>query len=117
MGEAYFYLNNYDQSLRFMQRYINFVPQGERTPTAYFFLGVIYRFRKQFRHADIAYTTAVRLEPGVALWWYRLGTVREAAADYAQAANAYESAFRIQPNYYEAVESFARCRNRLNAGL
>ena len=116
MGEAYFYLNDYDQSLRYMQRYTNSVPQGERASISYFFIGEIYRFRRQYRHADIAYTTAVRLEPSVALWWYRLGTVREASGDYSQAAIAYERAYRIQPNYYEAVEAYARCRNRLNTG-
>ena len=110
MGEAYFYLDDHDRSLRFMQRYANSVPQGERTSVAYFFIGEIYRLRRQFRHADIAYTTAVQLEPGVALWWYRLGLVREAAEDFSQAANAYERALRINPDYREAGDGLARSR-------
>jgi len=110
MGEAYFYLGDYDRSLRFMQRYTNAVPRGERTSVAYFFIGEIYRLRRQFRHADIAYTTAVRLEPGVALWWYRLGTVREAAGELPQAGEAYEQALRITPNYREASDGLARTR-------
>ena len=112
MGEAYFYLGDHDRSLRFMQRYANSVPQGERTSVAYFFIGEIYRFRRQFRHADIAYTTAVRLEGGLALWWYRLGTVREAAGDFRQAIEAYERALRINPNYREADEALARSRRQ-----
>ena len=111
LGEAYFYLGDYDRSLRFMQRYANSVPQGERTSVAYFFIGEIYRLRGQFRHADIAYTTAVRLEPRLALWWYRLGSVREAAGESPQAVEAYERALRINPNYREASEGLARTRS------
>ena len=110
MGEAYFYLDNYDLSLRYLQRFTNSVPRGERTPVAYFFIGEIHRYRNQFLHADIAYSTAVRLEPNVALWWYRLGTVREAAGDHPQAVTAYGQALRITPYYPEASEGFARSR-------
>ena len=110
MGEAYFYLDDHDRSLRFMQRYANSVPQGERTSVAYFFIGEILRLREQFHHADIAYTTAVRLEPSIALWWYRLGSVREAAEELSQAADAYERALRINPNYREARDGLTRTR-------
>jgi len=112
MGEAYFYLNNLDESLRFMQRYTNFVPRGERTSVAYFFIGEIYRYKRQFRHADIAYTTAVRLEPYAALWWYRLGTVRETTGDFAQAIEAYERALLLNPSYAEAENGLARLSAR-----
>ena len=114
MGEAYFYLGDYDRSMRFMQRYANSVPQGERTSVAYFFIGEIYRYRKQFRHADIAYTTAVKLEPGLALWWFRLGTVREAAGDFHQAIEAYERAVKINPNYREADDGLNRSRKQVS---
>jgi tetratricopeptide (TPR) repeat protein len=110
MGEAYFYLDNYSESLRFMQRYANSLPQGERTSVAYFFIGEIFRLQRRFRHADIAYTTAVRLDPGSALWWYRLGSVRESAGDAAPAVEAYERALRLNPNYPEASEGLARVR-------
>jgi tetratricopeptide (TPR) repeat protein len=114
MGEAYFYLDDYDNSLRFMQRYVNLAPQGERVSVAYFFIGEIYRLRRQFRHADIAYTTAVRLEPNVALWWYRLGSAREAAGDNAPASEAYQRALRLNPNYQEAAAGLARTANSSN---
>jgi tetratricopeptide (TPR) repeat protein len=110
MGEAYFYLDAWDESLRFMQRYTNSVPQGERTSVAYFFIGEIYRYRGLYRHADIAYSTAVRLEPNVALWWYRLGSVREWAGDFSPAVTAYERALRINPDYTEAENGLARTR-------
>ncbi|MDR1239125.1 MAG: tetratricopeptide repeat protein [Treponema sp.] len=110
MGEAYFYLGDYDRSLSFMQRYANAIPQGERSSVAYFFIGEIFRIRQQYRHADIAYTTAVRLEPGLALWWYRLATVRESAGDAGAAIEAYERALAINPNYQEAGAGLARVR-------
>jgi tetratricopeptide (TPR) repeat protein len=112
MGEAYFYLNNFEDSLRFMQRYVNSFPQGDRASVAYFFIGEIYRLQRKFRHADIAYTTAVRLEGGSALWWYRLGSVRESAGEYVPAAEAYERALRINPNYSEADAGLQRSRER-----
>jgi tetratricopeptide (TPR) repeat protein len=108
MGEAYFYLNRFEDSLRFMQRYVNSVPQGERSSVAYFFIGEIFRLQGKFFKADIAYTTACRLDPGSALWWYRLGSVRESAGDFSPAAEAYQRALRLNPNYREAREGLER---------
>jgi tetratricopeptide (TPR) repeat protein len=112
MGEAYFYLKNYDDSLRSMQRYVNALPQGDRASVAYFFIGEIYRLQGKFLRADIAYSTAVRLEPGLALWWYRLGTVRESAGDLVPAAEAFERALRLNPDYREASDALGRVRSR-----
>jgi tetratricopeptide (TPR) repeat protein len=108
MGEAYFYLNRFDDSLRCMQRYVNSVPQGERTSVAYFFIGEIFRLQRKFFKADIAYTIACRLDPGSALWWYRLGTVRESVGDLSPAIEAYQRALRLNPNYREAREGLER---------
>lgn len=110
MGEAYFYLNDYASSLKSMQKYIDSAPQGDRVSVAYFFIGEIYRLEQKFHHADIAYTTAVRLESNIALWWYRLGSVREALADYAPAIEAYERALRLNSTYKEASEGLDRSR-------
>ena len=111
MGEAYFYLDNYGRSLSYMQRYTNAQPQGERAATAYFFIGEIYRLTQKYLHADIAYTTAVRYEPNIALWWYRLATVREQAGDQRPAIEAYQHALRLNSNYREAREGLARLQN------
>jgi len=108
MGEAFFYLDNYERSLSYMQRYANALPQGERAPVAYFFIGEIYRIMEKFYHADIAYTTAVRLDPTLPLWWYRLGSVREAAGDRRPAIEAYQQALRLNPNYREARSGLNR---------
>jgi tetratricopeptide (TPR) repeat protein len=110
MGEAYFYLGNFEASLRCMQRYINNASNGDRTSVAYFFIGEIYRFQKKYHYADIAYTAAVQLAPDMALWWYRLGSVRESAGDFQFASDAYERALKINPNYSQASSGLERTR-------
>jgi len=111
MGEAFFYMGNYERSLFYMQRYTNALPQGERAATAFFFIGEIYRLAQKFHHADIAYTTALRIEPGISLWWYRLATVREQIGDRKPAIEAYQQSLRLNPNYSEAREGLARLQN------
>ena len=108
LGEAFFYLGDYDRSLLSMQRYTNAIPQGERSSVAYFFIGEIFRLREMYRHADIAYTTAVLLEPGIALWWYRLAAVREVSGEREPAITAYRRALQLNPNYQEAANGLAR---------
>jgi tetratricopeptide (TPR) repeat protein len=110
MGEAYFYLSNFEASLRCMQQYVANISNGDRTSVAYFFIGEIYRFQRKFNYADIAYTTAVNLTPGMALWWYRLGSVRESMGDREFARQAYERALRIDPGYNQATAGIERTR-------
>ena len=108
MGQAYFYLGDYDQSLRFMQRYVNSSPEGDRVPFAYFFIGEVHRLRSQFHHADIAYTTALRFQPGNSLWWYRLGLVHEALRDFPQARAAFSRALDLNFDFPEARAALVR---------
>jgi len=114
LGEAQFYLDNYDASLKSMERYVNGLPRGERTPTAYFYIGEIYRLQGKFLRADLAYSMALKLEPNVFLWWYRLGRSRESAGDYAPAAQAYERALSLNPGNQDAGDALNRVKTRLN---
>ena len=108
LGEAYFYLNDYKESLRQMERYIDMVPTGERASVAYFYSGDIYRLTKHYQKADIAYSAAVHLEPSNSLWWYRLGLAREQAGHKESARNAFQQALNIRKDYKEAAEGLAR---------
>jgi tetratricopeptide (TPR) repeat protein len=110
MGEAYFYLGNFNSSLNSMQRYTNQFPQGDRASVAYFFMGEAYRYQKKFNYADIAYTTALNLTPNAPLWWFRLGSVREAGGNTQSAIEAYERALKLDSNYAQAKEALARLR-------
>lgn len=110
MGEALFYLNRFDESLAQMQRYISLTSSGDRLGVAYFFEAEIYRLRKLYNKAEIAYTAAVFFEPNLSLWWYRLGTVREATENKAGAIEAFERAVKLAPNYTDAVNALKRLK-------
>lgn len=111
LAESYFYLGNYKDSLRHMEKYIDAAPKGERISTAYFFVAEIYRLTRMFNKAEIAYTAAVFLEPGLSLWWYRLGTVRETLGEKQPAMQAYERALKLRPEYKEASDGLNRVRS------
>ena len=108
MGEAYFYLDNYNESLRSMERYTDNMPNGDRVSTAYFFMAEIYRLTQRYYRAEIAYTAAVHYNPGHPHWWYWLGRVREETGDRSGAANAYSRSLRIQPGFRDADERLRR---------
>lgn len=110
MGESYFFIGDYQNSLKFLQRYIEGVgDSGERGGTAYFYMGEVYVRLKKYQLADIAYTTAVTIENRLPRWWFRLGQAREAAGDAIYALEAYEKAISINPQYSDAITA----RNRL----
>jgi len=78
-------------------------------------MGDIYRLERKFLLADVAYSAALRLSPGVALWWYRLGLAREGAGDWSRAIQAFERALGINPAFREAGEGLARARKQAQA--
>ncbi len=108
MAEAYFYLNNYNESLRYMEKYISMNPLGERISVAYFYVGDIYRLTKRYQKADIAYSAALHLNPGNSLWWYRLGLTREHAGEKQTAIDAYKKAIKIRKKYPDAEKGLKR---------
>jgi tetratricopeptide (TPR) repeat protein len=110
LGEAYFYIAEYKEALKNMEKYVDAAPKGERASTAYFFVGEVYRLNKQFNKAEMAYSSAVNLEPGISLWWYRLGAVRETIGDKTRATEAYQRALKLRPDYKEANEGLNRVR-------
>jgi tetratricopeptide (TPR) repeat protein len=112
MGESYFYLNQMDDCLRYLQLYVNNVPEtAERLATAYFFMGEVYSIRKQWEHADISYTLSVYYAPSMARWWFRLGGAKEAKSDLKGALQAYEKSVALLPS----ATAFVEARNRVKA--
>lgn len=108
MGETYFYLKNYSESLKYFEQYVANLPYGDRISSAYFFIGEIYRLGKKPNHADIAYSYAVYKDPGMALWWYRLGVVREEALNHEGAKQAYMRALSLDSSYTAARNALSR---------
>ena len=108
LGEAFFYVNDYKEALRQMERYLDMAPNGDRASVAYFYAGDIYRLTKRYQKADIAYSAAVHLEPSNSLWWYRLGLAREQAGYKQGARDAFQRALTIRKDYKEAAEGLSR---------
>ena len=108
MGQSFFFLGNLEQSLAYMERYANVMPDGDRISLAYFFIGEILRMTHKYYRADMAYTKAVHFSPNMALWWYRLGSVREQVGDTEPALEAYRRALQLNPNHNGARNGLAR---------
>jgi len=114
MGESYYHLGQMDNSLKNLQRYVDAVGEsGDRYSTAYFYMGEAYLKLKKLDHADIAYSTAVRKEPNMPRWWYRLGWTCEQLQEYKRASEAYAKALALNPGYKEALDAQARVKPKV----
>jgi predicted Zn-dependent protease len=89
-------------------------PEGARIETVYYFLGEIYIRLGQFRHADIALTTALYRLPGNAAWWTRLAYAQENAGDLHEAATSYERALALNSQLNDARRGLERVRQALS---
>ncbi len=107
-GEAYFYLDNYTESLKCFETYLSGLPNGARNVVAMFFVAEAYRLMGKYEHADIAYCAALNKDPKNALYWFRLGRSREAANNKAGAKEAYTNALKFRANYSDAQEALKR---------
>ena len=107
-GEAYFYLDNYTESLKCFETYLSGLPNGPRNVVAMFFVAEAYRLMGKYEHADIAYCAALNKDPRNALYWFRLGRSREAANNKAGAKEAYTNALKFRANYPDAQEALKR---------
>jgi tetratricopeptide (TPR) repeat protein len=112
-GEAYYYLGNAQESLRYFEEYVSLVQTGGRVDVVYYYMGEIFIQIGEFNHADIALTTALYHSPNIARWWTRLGYAREMAEYYTYAIEAYDKAIKINPAYTEAI----RGKNRVQIKL
>jgi len=108
MGQSFFFMGDFEQSLSHMERYANAMPNGDRISLAYFFIGEIMRLSQRFYRAELAYAKAVHFAPNMALWWYRLGSMREQVGDAAPALAAYRRALELSPNHAAARAGLAR---------
>ena len=115
MGEAYFYLGNNQEALRFFEEYLSLVELGARVATTYYYMGEIFIRLRDFPRADISLTTAVQLFPNNARWWARLGYAREMAEDFRFALEAYNRALTLSPAQTEALNGRSRVQARLAA--
>ena len=113
LGEAHYYQGRNTEALQYFQEYASQAPEGQRIETVYYFIGEIYIRLGKFRHADIAFSTAVHRMPGNAAWWARLAYARENAGDLTEAVAAYERALALNPQLADARRGLERSRQAL----
>ncbi len=101
-AEACYYLGKNEDALHLFENYIFYAPSGLRIPNAYYFMGEIYLRLAEYRHADIAFSTAVKLSSYNSLWWTRLGYAREQTKDYRFSLEAYNKALSLNKNLVDA---------------
>ena len=114
LGEAYYYIGNNNEALRYFQEYVNTAPAGPRIEGVYYYMGEIYIRMGKFRHADISLTKAVHWMPRNAAWWTRLAFARENAGSFIEAVSAYEEALSLNPQLADASRGLERVSQRLN---
>lgn len=103
--------NNYE-SLHLFEDYIAYVPNGTKLGEVYYYIGEIYLRLGQYRHADIAFSTAVQLDKLNSRWWTSLGYAREQAREYRAALQAYSSALHLNKNLTDAQKGYERVLKR-----
>ncbi len=114
LGEAQYFLGKNNEALAMFQSYIgNVAENGSRVGRSYYYMGEIYIRQARYEHADIALTTAVRMEPLLDYWWTRLGYAREMTKDYKNAIVAYEKALSLNSEQKEASAGKSRCQSKL----
>ena len=104
--------NNYE-SLHLFEDYIAYAPNGTKLGEVYYYIGEIYLRLGQYRHADIAFSTAVQLDKLNSRWWTNLGYAREQAREYRSALQAYNAALRLNKNLTDAQKGYERVIQRL----
>ena len=112
-GEAKYYRGLNEPALRLFQEYISYAPNGSKIAPAYFFMGEIYLRLSRFRHADIAFSTAIQLEDLNVQGWIRAGYAREMAKDYRPALDAYNKALELDSSRQDAVRGRERVLEKL----
>jgi tetratricopeptide (TPR) repeat protein len=126
LAEAKYFLGKNTESFALFQEYITLIPDiaisRTRMDTAYYYMGELYIRQARFEHADIAFSTAVHIEPNIDLWWTRLGYAREMAQnsagatkaeDYAKTIEAYDRALALNPASDDALRGKERSLSRI----
>ena len=111
-AQALYYLGKNEDSLHLFEDYIAYAPNGTKLGNVYYHIGELYLRLAKYRHADIAFSTAVRLEALNSVWWTRLAYAREQAKEYRPALEAYSSALQLNKNSTDAQKGYERVLHR-----
>ena len=116
LGEAYYFLGDNAQALKYFEEYAVLAPTGQRIDDVYYFMGEIYIRMGDFNHADIAFSTAVYLSPNIAQWWARLGYASEMAGNFKLSLDAYNRALQLNPSFLDAQRGKERVQTAMAGG-
>lgn len=108
VGEAYYYLGNNQEALKYLEEYTVIAPTGDLIGEVYYQMGEIFIRLGEYNRADLALSTAVFHNPRIALWWARLAYAREQGKDYRYAMEAYGKALQLNPNLNDALRGRQR---------
>ena len=111
-AQALYHLGKNEESIHLFEDYIAYAPNGTKLSDVYYHLGELYLRLAKYRHADIAFSTAVRLDRLNSEWWTRLAYSREQAKEYRAALEAYETALQLNKNSTDAQKGYERVLNR-----
>ncbi len=115
---AWFYnQGRYDDALPAIQRFISYLPNSTKVPTAYALLGDIYLKKGQYIYADTALSYALHSNPNAFEWWLGAGLAREKFGDYKSALAAYGEALKLDPSHQEALRGRDRMREKLSLAV
>jgi tetratricopeptide (TPR) repeat protein len=113
-GEIDYFGGHNDIALKHFQNYVSLAPEGTRIDNVYYYMGEIYIRLGRYKHADIAISTALHYSPNNAMWWTRLGYVREISGDAKAAFDAYHEAVKLNPHLSTATNGEKRVRATLH---
>ena len=111
-AQALYHLGRNEESLHLFEDYIAYAPNGTKLGDVYYHLGELYLRLAKYRHADIAFSAAVRLDRLNSGWWTRLAYSREQAKEYRAALEAYATALQLNKNSTDALKGYERVLNR-----
>lgn len=110
-AEAKYFRGFNDQALKLFQEYISYAPNGNRIAQTYYYMGEIYLRLAKYRHADMAFSSAIQLEGLNAAWWVRAAYAREMAKDYRYSLEAYKKALELNSSLQDASRGRDRVLN------
>ena len=112
IGEAYYELNNYNLALEYISRYLRISPNGQLRHWMYYYIANIYKSQAQFYKAEIAYVTALRLDPRKIDWWLELGEVHEMQGLEEEAIKVYREVLSRDSANSNAIEKLDKYHSR-----
>lgn len=99
---------DFDTAARFYKEYLELRP----SPVYYYNYGLTLRKAERFEEAREAYMNAVAMDPSYEKAWLNLGYIHAFLGDGKQAAEAFNKALEIDPDYMNAIDAL----DKLKAG-